>query len=515
MRLESAAGAIASLLPKPRQARLTGVSLALAPSAWISVTPADSPEAISAARRLADLVEQEHGVRLAVQPEDGEAFRLCLGRGMSPAAQADMAVWGDESYRLQVTQDEASVQATTARGLLWGAMTLRQLVSSSAGQLSLPGVEIVDWPRYPWRGFMIDSGRSPNSLAQIKRIVRICSVFKLNFVVLRVDDDELNAVRYQTNQLGSLNPLALDMDQVAELIEYAHGYGIDVVPEIESLGHSTAKGFLYPHLVDGGFQQPYGDDFFHIRKSHLNPEDPRTYELLGSMYDEWFAIMRCPLIHLGLDEVRMDAEGQAAHMARLLPLVDRIAARHDLQVMPMVYADAPPTPPDYADRVVRCIWSYANRAVSLENEHLIRQGLDRLSEPGVGEQVIMAGGSGSRHEPYTKSEDAAAIANLADWARWGAGHDNFIGLLAVQWHGNMLDDWLPDFLAAADYAWQPPDGPVNAEAELARAKAHLARVLDAASPDPDEVDRHAWDGIWLRDGTWYEDIMSGRRFGPE
>ena len=46
---------------------------------------------------------------------------------------------------------------------------------------------------------MIDSGRAPNSLPQIKRILRICSAFKLNLCIFREGDDELNAVRYRTN----------------------------------------------------------------------------------------------------------------------------------------------------------------------------------------------------------------------------------------------------------------------------------------------------------------------------
>jgi len=84
---------------------------------------------------------------------------------------------------------------------------------------------------------MIDSGRSPNSLAQMKRIVRVCSALGLNFVVFREGDDEMCAVRYRTNRLGSKDPYALTMDQVEELVEYADSYGIAVVPEIESLGH--------------------------------------------------------------------------------------------------------------------------------------------------------------------------------------------------------------------------------------------------------------------------------------
>jgi N-acetyl-beta-hexosaminidase len=104
---------------------------------------------------------------------------------------------------------------------------------------------------------MIESGRAPNSLAQMKRIVRICSAFKLNFVVFREGDDELAAVRYKTNRLGRENPYALSMEEVKELVSNCEPFGIAFVPEIESLGHSAAKEFAYPGLTLGGRQTQY------------------------------------------------------------------------------------------------------------------------------------------------------------------------------------------------------------------------------------------------------------------
>jgi len=371
----------------------------------------------------------------------------------------------------------------------------------------------VERPRYPWRGYMIDSGRSPNSLAQMKRIVRVCSALGLNFCVFREGDDELCAVRYRTNRLGSQDPYALTMDQVEEFVDYADSYGITVVPEIESLGHSTAKGRYYPELVSGGFEHHYEGIGVHVRKSHLAPADPRSYELLESIYDEWFAIIRGPFVHLGLDEVRLPAEEQARHLEGLLELVDQVAARHGKQITPIVWADAPKTPEKRRDRVIRCLWAYGDdkMGVGYQNEHLLKQGLRQLSEPGCTERVFMAAGSGSGHTPYSKTDYERAFLNLAQWSIWGKDRPNFEGLLAVQWSGNMLDDWLPDFACAAEYAWAPPERIPDFDTQMARIRSRLDSIKDAADPSPDEVDPHAWDGIWLKDGRWYQDIVTGRR----
>ena len=501
------------LLPRPRRIEPREGRLVLGDKVRLVVT---GPEPASfAGERLAELLREEFDVSLPVTAEEGQAFQILLlpdGRApvFPPLAEAAKTL-DKEGYTLEIGAAGARVQSPTAQGLFWGAMTLRQCLAASEGHLSAPGVRITDWPRYPWRGFMIDSGRSPNSLAQIKRIIRICSAFKLNFVVFREGDDEMAAVRYRTNKLGSADAHALSMNQVRELIEYAYQHGIVVVPEIESLGHSTAKGFYYPGLTSGGFEQPYEGIGVHIRKSHLHVGDPRSYELLASIYDEWFPLLKSPLVHLGLDEVRLPQEEQARHLQLLLQRVNQVAAKHNRKIAPVVWADAPATPEEFRQQVIRCLWGYAEDAVSLENEHLVGQGMADLSMAGCQENVFMAGGSGALHQPYTKSDYAGAFKNLADWAILGKERLNFVGLFAVQWSGNMLDDWLPDFLAAADYAWNPPDEAPAFDGEMARIKTHLARLGDAARPNPAEVDRPAWDGIWLNGQDWGEDIRTGKK----
>jgi len=77
----------------------------------------------------------------------------------------------------------------------------------------------------------------------------------------------------------------------------------------------------------------------------------------------------------------------------------------------------------------------------------------------------------------------------------------------VQWSGNMLDEWLPDFACAADVAWTPPDSIPDFSTQMARVRERLSHIRDAADPSADEVDAHAWDGIWLKDGEWFEDII--------
>jgi hypothetical protein len=503
-----------NLLPRPRQIEPVSAEFPLSADTSIVVAGPDLTQCKFVGQRLADLIAGEFGVQLKpAEPRSADDWRLSIAprsadlrlvNTLSAAEKTENA----ERYRLYVDARGASVSASSYQGLLWAAMTFRQLLIKRGETVMAVGAAIDDWPRYPWRGFMIDAGRVPNSPAQMKRIARICSAFKLNFVVFREGDDELAAVRYQTNKLGRENPFALSIEQIKEFVEYCDRLGIAVVPEIESLGHSAAKGIAYPGLAVGGRKVQIPGIGDQIRMAHLDPADPQTMPLLESIYREWFPIMNGPFVHLGLDEVRLPKEAQAKHLERLLPLVEQVAEKSGKNVTPLVWGDAPPTPEAYRDSVVRVPWSYACwKEVNLSNPYPIHQGFVALCAEGCKEKVIMGGGSTAIHSPYSKDDYEGAFRNLAEWTRLGNDRKNFIGLLVVQWCGNMLDDWLPDFLAGADDGWTPPREMPPFAAQMARVRANLSRLADAAHPAPGEVDRPAWAGIWLKGREWGQAIL--------
>lgn len=512
--LESCSEILRGLLPRPCEARALPGEVVFPGENRILIHGPLHELAEAAASRLADMARQEFGV--IWRPERagrGRAFRLLIpggGLSMRVAPPAETKTMGEEGYSLRICGGGACVEAETALGLFWGAMTFRQMLRHNPGHgPAAPCALILDRPRYRRRGFQMDSGRSPNSPAQIRRIIRICSAFKLNCLFFREGDDELSAVRYRTNRLGRGNPRALSIDEMAGIAAFARRHGVTLVPEIESLGHSAAKAMSYPGLVSGGFEHRYGNVAVHRRKAHLDPGNPRIYRLLESVYNEWLPVIDGPFVHLGLDEVALDARAQALHLERLLALVDKVANRHGRRVTPMIWGDAPPTPAQYRGKVVRCLWSYANEGrVGLGNPVLReRQHVREVCAPGCVEPLFMAGGSASGHEPYSKSEYGPAFRNLGAWARWGAGKSRVQGLMAVQWSGNMLDKWLPDFLACADFAWRPPARTPGFDNEMGRIRRHLSVLRDAACPDRSEVDAPAWDGIWLKGARWDRDVI--------
>jgi hypothetical protein len=418
---------------------------------------------------------------------------------------------GEQGYYLSIETDCIKITANTSKALFWGMMTLRQIFMSPVVKNgAVPCLEIEDKPRYKWRGFQIDAARAPFSVASIKRVIRACSAFKMNMLLYREGDDELNAVKYDSLPIGHNNPEALTMSQIKDLIDYANKYNIDFIPEIESLGHVSAKALHYPELIEGGFKEEYWKNFSHRRKANFIVDKPGTYQVLEKIFEEWFPVLTTPMVHLGLDEVNLPVEKQSEHLKKLLATADRVGLENGKKFTFLVWSDAPPHPDKYDEQVIRCLWSYGDGGdISYNNKNLVKQGIKEFSTEGNKQTVFMAGGSGSKHFPYVFDGPQLAFKNIAQWAIWGRNRDNFKGLYAVQWHGNSIDLWFPNFLITADFGWNPPGKVPDIEQGLEKIETHLNSILDIEAVKPEEMNRPAWDGIWLDGHDWGQDIVTG------
>ena len=508
------------IFPTPHQRRVQADSFLITPQTHAFV-PAGNDSVAAVYEQFRQLAALELDLHFPESRAAGQSrrFQLLFSAQASdsstlPPASEQLGELGPEAYELVVTSRAARITANTARGLLWGLVTLAQ--SSRArpnGAVAVPRQLTLDWPDYPWRGYMLDTGRAPYSPAQIKRTIRIAAMFKLNFLILREGDDELNAFRYDMLPVGRKNPYSLSIDDLRDLVDYGERHGVHVIFEIESLGHAAAKRLFYPEVIEGGFPQEYWPGFVHLRKANFRVGDLRTYQILQSIYEELFPLLRYPVVHLGLDEVQLPDSTQAQHLARLLPLVTQVGQKFGKRLTMIVWSDAPPTPLEYRFRVVRCLWVYGD-SVTAQHKAALKQGLREFLRPGSVERVLMAGGSGTAHSPFSKSPYRGALRNLYSWAVLGKGHPNFLGLLAVQWATNVVDQWFPNFLMAAEFGWHVPKEMPEPDEAMSRIFAHLQELRDYRNPLPEEVPQPAWDAIWLDGPYWGEDILTGQKAAP-
>jgi len=214
---------------------------------------------------------------------------------------------GEEGYELKIASTAVLLRAARPAGLFYGAQTLRQLFLSAAPgtALSLPCLEIVDKPRFTWRGFMLACCRHFFAKEFIKECLDEMALFKLNRFHWHLTDDQawrLEVRKYPelTAQAGAADGF-YSREDVREIVAYAAERFITVVPEIEMPGHATAALSVFPRLscTGGPFaRMPQWGVFEDVYCAGSE----ETFAFLRDVLDEAAQLFPGPWIHAGGDE---------------------------------------------------------------------------------------------------------------------------------------------------------------------------------------------------------------------
>jgi hexosaminidase len=142
----------------------------------------------------------------------------------------------NESYSLQITDKQARLVAPTVVGALRGLETFLQLLQADREGYYLPGINIQDQPRFPWRGLLIDVGRHYEPIEVLKRNLDAMAAVKLNVFHWHLTEDQ--GFRVESRKFPKLHTMGSDglfytQDQVREIIAYARERGIRVMPEFD------------------------------------------------------------------------------------------------------------------------------------------------------------------------------------------------------------------------------------------------------------------------------------------
>ncbi len=261
-----------------------------------------------------------------------------------------------EHYEMEVTDSCIVITGVTDIAVLNGAKTLIAALSHSKRN-ELPVCKIIDEPDFHYRGFMADVARNFYGLDEMKKLIDLLALYKINTIQFHFADDEawrleipglpeLTQVASRRgctlNELedgflaqifdGNGNPDDLNQSangyftrqQFIELLKYANSHGIKIIPEIDTPGHSraaiVAMKYRYNRLAHhnlkeaqefmlwdpddkGGYKsiQSYPDNV-------LNPAIEGTYRFLGKVVRELEKMYRAAnlsldIVHLGGDEV--------------------------------------------------------------------------------------------------------------------------------------------------------------------------------------------------------------------
>ncbi len=244
---------------------------------------------------------------------------------------------GAEGYELSVSPDSVIIRAPQQAGLFYGVQTFLQLLPPeifstnvlAKADWSAPCVKIEDWPRFPWRGFMLDVARHFQSTEFVERYLDTMALHKLNIFHWHLVDDQgwrleikkypkLTSVGAWRKQPGYTKSNGIyggfyTQDDIREVVAYASARHITIVPEIEIPGHSQAVLAAYPEFSCTGepgfvgyfvdFPSPPVAKFPSNSCNVFCASNPKALGFLEDVLTETMDLFPGKYIHIGGDEV--------------------------------------------------------------------------------------------------------------------------------------------------------------------------------------------------------------------
>ncbi|MCU4155335.1 family 20 glycosylhydrolase [Carboxylicivirga sp. A043] len=235
-----------------------------------------------------------------------------------------------EGYRLTVDKG-VLIEATEKSGLLYGAQTLRQLLTLNNGKVSIPKLTITDYPRFAWRGMHFDVSRHFFSVEEIKQFLDYMAMNKLNTFHWHLVDDqgwrleikkypkltEIGAWRknvgFTANQEKGLNTKNTEsyggyytQTEVREIVAYASERNITIVPEIELPGHSAAALVAYPEYYCDNAGELEIWEQAGVSAGVYCAGKESTFQFLEDVLTETMELFPGEFIHIGGDETPKD-----------------------------------------------------------------------------------------------------------------------------------------------------------------------------------------------------------------
>ncbi len=163
--------------------------------------------------------------------------------------------------------------------------------------LSLPLLLRAEPVKLPMRGFMADAAFMPETMEYYRRLVRFSADWGMNVLVFRVADTQGCAIRFRSHPELVYHPHAFTPDEVRGLVAYAKQYGVEIIPELESFGHTEYITAAPAHAALGD-RDPARGSF-----SGLIPTHPEGLRIIADLYGELATIFPSPYLHGGCDEV--------------------------------------------------------------------------------------------------------------------------------------------------------------------------------------------------------------------
>ncbi|XP_072241321.1 beta-hexosaminidase subunit alpha [Leuresthes tenuis] len=211
-----------------------------------------------------------------------------------------------ERYNLSVSTGQASLNAETVWGALRGLETFSQLVyQDDFGSYFVNKTDIKDFPRFQFRGILLDTSRHYLPVQAILKTLDAMAYSKFNVFHWHIVDDPSFPYQSRTfpdlSTKGAFHPMThiYTQSDVRRVISYARMWGIRVVPEFDSPGHTKSWGKGQSDLLTPCYRRGIPSGTF----GPVNPTLASTYQFMASLFKEVSSVFPDSYFHLGGDEV--------------------------------------------------------------------------------------------------------------------------------------------------------------------------------------------------------------------
>lgn len=354
-----------SIIPQPEVLRPGVGSFLINQGVAIVVAP-NQPELLKIANMLNAELKKAAGFTLNIENSPRK-------NGINFILSPDEPL-GIEGYGLSVLPEGIILKATKPAGLFYGMQTLLQLLPKEIESKTVvanvrwvvPAVQIIDKPRFGWRGLMLDVSRHFFTVDEVKGFIDDMARYKYNLMHFHLTDDQgwrleikslpkLTEVgAWNVKKTGRFNYFSAPADneprdfggfytqeQIKELIRYAKERYVNIMPEIDVPGHSLAAIASYPDLscTPGTYKVNSGDPFmdwhndgtFTARIDNtLCPANEKVYEFLDKVFTEVAALFPFEYIHMGGDECAKNFWEKSAAVKALMQR-EKLKDMHEVQ----------------------------------------------------------------------------------------------------------------------------------------------------------------------------------------
>lgn len=276
-----------------------------------------------------DTTQQKNAIFLAEYISLGTGLKLTVTDNESDEndifVKADYQSDNKEAYNIIISDKSIVINGSDAAGTFHGIQTLRKSIPGDANNnntIIFPAAEITDYPRFAYRGMMLDVSRHFFSVEDVKNYIDILAMHNLNRFHWHLTDDQgwrIEIKKYpELTKIGSERAQTVigrnsgkfdgkpyggfyTQEQIKDVVAYAQERYITIIPEIDLPGHMLAALATFPNLGCTGGPYKVCEEWG-IFEDVLCAGNEEVYTFLENVFAEIIALFPSEYIHVGGDE---------------------------------------------------------------------------------------------------------------------------------------------------------------------------------------------------------------------